>query len=146
MTKVTGFAAYQAKERLKPFEYELKGLQPYEIIVDVEVCGVCHSDVSLIDNEWGNSIYPLLAGHEIIGVVSKTGQAVSKNLMGKRVGVGWQRSSCMQCEMCKAQHENVCADKTMTCLHRYGGFANKVLADSRFVYPIPEALISKVAA
>ena len=88
MKKITAYAAMAAKEELKLFSYEIKELLPYELVVDVHCAGVCHSDVSLIDNEWNTSVYPLVPGHEIVGIVSDVGSKVSKDLLGKRVGIG----------------------------------------------------------
>ena len=135
-----------AGEDLKPFSYEMKPLLAHELAVDVICAGVCHSDVSLIDNEWNTSIYPLVPGHEIVGSVSEVGSEVSKELIGKRVGIGWQHGSCFACSSCREGFSNVCADKTLTCLGHFGGFGSKIIGDSRFTYLIPDNLSSEAAA
>ena len=116
--------------------------------VDVKVshCGICHSDVHLIDNDWGISHYPLVPGHEIVGTVAATGEAVEQLNIGERVGVGWQSGSCLRCEWCLNGYENLCRSKVLTCVRRHGGFADFVRTDSRFTFSIPESLGSAGAA
>ena len=97
---INAFAALAAREALSPFKYEPPDLQPHEVEIKITHCGICHSDIHLIDNDWGFSSYPLVPGHEIIGTISAAGAAVTGLLPGQRVGVGWQRSSCMACEWC----------------------------------------------
>ncbi len=139
--QVHAFAAKRAKDRLTPFSYDTKPLQPYEVLIAISHCGLCHSDVHLIDNDWGLTTYPLVPGHEIIGHVIEHGRdSVIKKK--QRVGVSWQRSSCLGCMQCLSGHENLCPQKEATCIHHFGGFAHYIVADSRFVYEIPESLDS----
>ena len=99
---IEGYAAYAAKERLRPFSYPEPGrLAPMEVLVKISHCGICHSDIHLIDNDWRVSRYPLVPGHEIIGIVEKMGAHVRGLKFGQRVGVGWQAGSCGHCEWCK---------------------------------------------
>jgi alcohol/geraniol dehydrogenase (NADP+) len=109
-------------------------------------CGICHSDLHLISNDWGNSQYPFIPGHEIIGTVSGVGSRVRSLKAGDRVGLGWQSNSCGQCEWCTRGLENLCPESEATCVHRNGGYADSVRANVRFVFPIPEALSSENAA
>lgn len=146
MGKVIAYAAMAAGKSLEPFTYEIKRLGSYEVVVDVICAGVCHSDVSLIDNEWNTSLYPLVPGHEIVGIIAEVGDKVDKELIGKRVGIGWQHGSCLTCNSCLHGFQNVCADKTLTCVGHYGGFGTKIIGDSRFTYLIPDKLASEVAA
>jgi uncharacterized zinc-type alcohol dehydrogenase-like protein len=137
------FAAKAQGKPLEPFEYELKKeLLPHEIEVKITHCGICHSDLSLIDNEWGISQYPLIPGHEIVGQITKVGSQVEGLQVGQRVGIGWQRSSCLGCEWCASGEENLCLQQEATCVGHAGGFAELIRADSRFAFPIPEALDS----
>jgi uncharacterized zinc-type alcohol dehydrogenase-like protein len=107
---------------------------------------VCHSDLHLIANDWGISQYPFIPGHEIIGAVAALGTEVRSLELGQRVGLGWQSNSCGQCEWCMSGRENLCASSEGTCVHRHGGYADRVRADARFVVPIPDALPSEQTA
>src|SRR3989338_4425147 len=141
------YAAYAAKERLRPFSYpEPRRLGPMEDLIKISHCGIYHSDIHLIDNDWQVSPYPLVPGHEIIGTVERTGAQVRGLKSGERVGVGWQAGSCGHCEWCKRAEENLCPNDVATALGHYGGFAQKVVVDSRFAFPVPKALRSANAA
>ncbi|MDK1187009.1 alcohol dehydrogenase catalytic domain-containing protein, partial [Cronobacter turicensis] len=91
MTIIKSYAAHDAGAELELYEYDAGELKPEDVEVEVEYCGICHSDLSMIDNEWGMSTYPLIAGHEVIGRVSALGgSAQTKGLkVGQRVGIGW---------------------------------------------------------
>ena len=143
---IHGYAAYQAKESLKPFEYKSEPLLPEEIEVTITHCGICHSDVHMVDNDWGISVFPLVPGHEIIGTITAMGSAVKELKMGKRVGIGWQCKSCLTCENCCKGEENLCAQNQGVVVAHHGGFADRVRSHARFVIPIPDALESEYAA
>jgi uncharacterized zinc-type alcohol dehydrogenase-like protein len=140
------WAAMAAKESLRPFQYEPKELAAGEVEISITHCGICHSDVHLIDNDWGISPYPLVPGHEIIGSVSALGTNVTTFKIGQRVGVGWQRGACLECDYCVRGEENVCLRAVPTCVGGYGGFATRIRVDRHFVFPIPDALDSAPAA
>lgn len=140
------YAAFKAKEELKSFNYDPKELKPWEVEIEISHCGICHSDVHLIDNDWGTSSYPLVPGHEIVGIINNLGHEVNNFQKGQRVGIGWQRSSCMSCSCCGSGQENLCAQMEATCAGNYGGFAEKIRLDSRFVFQIPSNLKSENAA
>lgn len=145
-TQVTSYAAMGKKELLKPYEYTLDALGPHEVEVQVTHCGICHSDLHLLDNDWGISRYPLVPGHEIIGRVSALGDEVKNGLkIGQRVGIGWQCNSCGCCSMCEGGDAELCPTQQATCVGHFGGFASTVHADARFVFPIPDAIPSEVA-
>lgn len=143
---INAFAALEAKQALTPFQYEAKELAPYEVKIDITHCGICHSDIHLIDNDWMISKYPLVPGHEIIGTVLQTGTSVTHLKEGMRVGVGWQSGSCSTCEWCMGGQEHLCAKNAATCNGRFGGFADTIVTDSRFAFPIPAGLSSETAA
>lgn len=143
---IHAFAAKEAKAALEPFTYEPDDLGAYGAEIDITHCGVCHSDIHLVDNDWNTNKYPLVPGHEIIGVVRQVGALADANLVGQRVGVGWQRGSCLHCEDCLHGYENLCQQSVRTCVDHYGGFAQAVRVDSRFVHPIPDELDSVNAA
>jgi len=140
------WAAMAAKEPLRPFQYEPGALESREIEISITHCGICHSDLHLIDNDWGISSYPLVPGHEIIGTVSARGANVKSLRLGQRVGVGWQRGACLECEYCVRGEENLCLQAAPTCVAGYGGFATRIRVDSHFVFSIPDALESATAA
>ena len=139
-------AAMASKQHLKPFQYEPAALGPHDVEIAITHCGICHSDIHLIDNDWSMSSYPLVPGHEIIGTVADAGPAVKHLKQGQRVGVGWQRGSCLVCEQCVRGDENLCAESRATCVGNHGGFADRIRTDSRFAFAIPETLASENAA
>lgn len=144
--KIHAYAALKAGAELTPFTYDAPELGPYEILVKVTHCGLCHSDIHLIDDNWKRSQYPLIPGHEIVGTVSKKGSSIEHLKMGQRVGVSWLRSSCLNCEVCNRGDTNICPQKTATCIGHHGGFADHMVADGRFAFPIPDGLDSAHAA
>ncbi len=147
MTKINAWAAEKAAARLSPFAYTTGDRPgPFEVDVRISHCGICHSDLHLIDNDWMISEYPLVPGHEIVGTVQAVGAQVSSIEVGQRVGIGWQRSSCMHCEHCIAGEENYCAQQQATCVGHFGGFAEFVRVDGRFAFALPETLSSENAA
>jgi len=146
MSEINALAALEAKAQLTPFTYKPHDLKPDDIEISISHCGICHSDLHLIDNDWRNAQFPLIPGHEIVGKVTAIGSAVAPDLMGKRVGVGWQRSSCMTCEYCATGFHQLCAKNEPTTVTNYGGFAEKIIIDHHFAFPIPEQLASNHAA
>ena len=129
-----------------PFRYDPGPMGLREVEIAISHCGICHSDVHLISNDWGISQFPFIPGHEIIGTVTAIGSEVRAFKVGQRVGLGWQSDSCGECEWCTRGMENLCASLEATCVHRNGGYANRVRANARFVIAIPDALDSEQAA
>jgi len=146
MAQIQGLAAHAAGAELLSFKYDPGELGPNEVEIAITHCGICHSDLHLIANDWGISQYPFIPGHEIIGTVQATGAEVASVEVGQRVGLGWQSNSCGVCEWCTQGLENLCPASEGTCVHRHGGYADSVRANARFVIPIPEALESENAA
>jgi uncharacterized zinc-type alcohol dehydrogenase-like protein len=144
--KISAYAALSSKGRLQPYTYEPAPLQPFEILIKTTHCGLCHSDVHLIDDDWKRSRYPLVPGHEVIGQIVEKGEAVHFLKLGERVGVSWIRSSCLVCPTCLSGDTNLCPSKTTTCNGHFGGFADHLVADARFSFPIPEGIDSAHAA
>jgi uncharacterized zinc-type alcohol dehydrogenase-like protein len=145
-TEIHGLAAYAAGAQLVPYRYEPDELKANEIEVKISHCGVCHSDIHLIDNDWGISKFPFIPGHEIVGTVSAAGSQVHDLAVGQRVGIGWQADSCGICEWCRQGDEHLCAAAQPTCVGRNGGYAGSVRVNSRFAIPVPEALESENVA
>ena len=105
---INAYAAFEPKGELKPFEYDPGELKPLEVEIDVHYCGICHSDLSVIDSEWGKSAYPVVAGHEVVGKISQVGSHVRDIKVGQIVGLGWHAGYCNQCAQCLAG-ETTCA-------------------------------------
>jgi uncharacterized zinc-type alcohol dehydrogenase-like protein len=146
MATIQGLAAHAAGAELLPFRYDPGALKAQEVEIKITHCGVCHSDLHLISNDWGISQYPFIPGHEIVGKVSAVGSGVTTLAVGQRVGVGWQSNSCGLCEWCTQGLENLCAQTEATCVHRHGGYADSVRVNARFAIPLPDAIGSEQAA
>jgi uncharacterized zinc-type alcohol dehydrogenase-like protein len=146
MAQIQGLAAHAAGAELLPFKYEPGELGPLQVEIGVSHCGICHSDLHLISNDWGISQYPFIPGHEVVGEVTALGEGVKTLVVGQRVGLGWQSNSCGECEWCTRGMENLCLSAEATCIHRHGGYATRVRANARFVIPLPEELESESAA
>jgi uncharacterized zinc-type alcohol dehydrogenase-like protein len=146
MAQIQGFAVHAAGAELLPFHYDPGKLGSQEVEIAITHCGICHSDIHLISNDWGISHYPFIPGHEIIGTVDAKGSEVRGLEVGQRVGLGWQSNSCGRCNWCMQGLENLCPESEATCVHRHGGYASSVRANSRFVLPIPDGLPSEQAA
>jgi len=137
---IKAFAATQAKAELTPFEYDPGELKPDEVEIDIHFCGICHSDLSMIDNEWGFSQYPIVAGHEVVGKISKLGQDVKHLTLDQVVGLGWHSGYCNDCVECDAGDHNFCANAQATIIGHHGGFADKIYAAANSVIPIPDGI------
>jgi alcohol/geraniol dehydrogenase (NADP+) len=142
---ISAFAALAAKQALAPYAYEPAPLAAVDVEIDISHCGICHSDLHLIDDDWSRSTYPLVPGHEIVGTVVAAGPDAG-HAVGQRVGVGWQRSACLECDLCRAGHENLCLKQEATCVGHMGGFARRIRIDGRFAFPVPPSLDAAAAA
>ncbi|MBA2710218.1 MAG: NAD(P)-dependent alcohol dehydrogenase [Tatlockia sp.] len=145
MTTVHAYAATAKSGQLSSFDYELDELASDEIDIKVESCGICHSDLSMINNEWGMTNYPLVPGHEVIGVVVKVGNEVKNLKVGQRVGMGWYSKSCMYCHQCLSGSHNLCDSGEATIVGRHGGFADLVRCHASWAFALPENLNAKDA-
>lgn len=137
---IRAFAAQEPKGELKPFEYDPGALGDEHVEIAVSHCGICHSDLSMLDNDWGMSKYPFVPGHEVVGTVSAVGARVTTVKPGDRVGLGWYSQSCMTCRQCMGGDHNLCPTAEGTIVGRHGGFANKVRAHWGWTVPLPAAL------
>ncbi|MDP9038867.1 MAG: NAD(P)-dependent alcohol dehydrogenase [Acidobacteriota bacterium] len=145
-TEIRGLAVHAAGAQLVPYKYDAGDLKANEVEVRISHCGVCHSDVHLIDNDWGISRFPFIPGHEIVGTVTAAGSDVTDRPAGQRVGIGWQADSCGRCEWCRQGDEHLCAQAQPTCVGRNGGYADSIRVNSRFAIPIPPSLDSETVA
>jgi uncharacterized zinc-type alcohol dehydrogenase-like protein len=146
MSEIRGFATHAAGAQLLAYKYSVGELGPHEVEVKISHCGVCHSDLHLIDNDWGMSKYPFIPGHEIVGIVTAVGSEVADRKAGERVGIGWQADSCGVCEWCRQGDEHLCPKSQPTCIGRNGGYADSIRVNARFAIPVPNALDSENVA
>ena len=143
MSTIKAWAAQTAGGKLEPFEYDPGPLGDEEVEIAVEYCGICHSDLSLLNNDWGMTRYPFVPGHEAAGRVVAMGPQAKGVSIGQRVGVGWNSHSCMHCKQCLMGHQNLCESLQPTLIGRHGAFANKVRAHWVWTMPLPEGLDSR---
>jgi uncharacterized zinc-type alcohol dehydrogenase-like protein len=146
MSEINGLGVHAAGAQLLAYKYDPGVLGANEVEIKISHCGVCHSDVHLIDNDWGFSKYPFIPGHEIVGTVVAMGADVRNHTIGQRVGVGWQADSCGICEWCRQGDEHLCALSQPTCVGRNGGYADKIRVNGRFAIPVPTVLDSENVA
>jgi uncharacterized zinc-type alcohol dehydrogenase-like protein len=127
---------------------ERRALGEHDVLIDIQFCGICHSDIHQVKDEWGNSIFPMVPGHEIAGVVADMGAAVSRFSTGDRVGVGCLVDSCGECEYCKAGEEQFCTKRAVPTYNgrgydgepTFGGYSQQIVVSDRFVVNIPDSL------
>ena len=137
---IKAYAATAAGGTLSPFEYDPGELGHDQIEIVVEHCGLCHSDLSMINNDWGFTSYPIVPGHEAIGTVAATGSSVTHLRIGQRVGLGWHAGYCMSCNNCMEGDHNLCSAATATIAGHHGGFADRVRAQASSAVILPAAL------
>lgn len=140
MSAIRAYAASSAKGTLEPYSYDPGELGPEEAEIKVSYCGICHSDLSMLNNDWGMSKYPFVPGHEVTGTVVALGGEAKGLKIGQRVGVGWSAYSCLSCPQCLAGDHNLCPATQGTIVGRHGGFAERVRCQWTWVRPLPEAL------
>ena len=140
MSKIRAYAATAAGAALEPFEFDPGPLSDEQVEIAVDYCGICHSDLSVIHNSWGNAQFPLVPGHEISGRIVATGDKVKKVKAGDRVGLGWFSGSCMSCPDCLRGDQNLCPNGEDTIIGRPGGFADRVRAHWAWAVPIPDGV------
>jgi uncharacterized zinc-type alcohol dehydrogenase-like protein len=168
MLKAVGFAAKHSFSNLKRFEFERAPAKADEVELEVLFCGVCHSDIHQVKNEWSNTVYPCLPGHEIVGRITRVGSNVTSHRVGDLVGVGCMIDSCGNCEPCQAGDQNYCEGpnswlatyngpmvpavkapgevNTYGRDNTYGGYSNNLVVKAEFLLKIPSVLRPEVAA
>jgi alcohol dehydrogenase (NADP+) len=155
MSRCAGYAAAAADKPLAPYTFERRDPGASDVLIEIEYCGVCHSDWNRARNEWGGTLYPCVPGHEIIGRVAAVGNAVGKYKLGDRVGVGVLVDSCRDCPNCRAGLEPYCdngATETYnspdkrTGGYTFGGYSSHLVVDEAFVLRIPDNLDPAAAA
>ena len=144
-----GYAAMAATEKLVPFDFDRRKPREHDVVVEILYCGICHTDLHFIRNDWGMSLYPLVPGHEIVGRVTQVGDHVHKFKAGDTVGIGCLVDSCRECQSCRDGLEQYCEKgfvltysglekdgKTVT----YGGYSNQIVCDEDFVLRVSDKL------
>jgi uncharacterized zinc-type alcohol dehydrogenase-like protein len=139
------YASLQPHGVLESFEFDPGDLGPEEVEIKVTHCGICHSDISMLDNEWGMSKFPFVPGHEAVGTIVALGDQAKGLKIGQRVGVGWSAYSCLACPECLAGDHNLCERNVGTIVGRYGGFADRLRVQWTWARPLPETLDSAKA-
>ncbi|HXG84604.1 MAG TPA: NAD(P)-dependent alcohol dehydrogenase [Pyrinomonadaceae bacterium] len=145
MLQTKGYAARSPTENLQPFEFERRDLGERDILIEIAFCGVCHSDIHQVRDEWGGSIYPMVPGHEIVGRVGKVGAGVSKFSEGDYAGVGCFVDSCRQCENCAEGVEQFCLKQAAMTYNgtemdrktpTFGGYSSQIVVDENYALKI----------
>ena len=147
MIKTVGYAAHSETSPLAPFHFERRDLRKQDVLIDILFCGICHSDLHLVRNEWKNTVYPVVPGHEIIGRIRKVGAGVTAFKEGDIVGVGCIIGSCQNCPSCRSHLEQYC-DKGFTLVFNtpdpqtgsmnYGGFSKQIIVEDNYALRIPK--------
>lgn len=145
MTQVRAYAAKEQNAPFERFDYDLGALKNDEIDIDVDYCGICHSDYSVWINEWGNAVYPFVGGHEVVGRVRAIGDAVQGLEIGQRVGLGWVARSDLSTHQCLSGDHNLSPGNQPTIIGRHGGFADIVRCQSVWALPLPDGIDVKEA-
>ena len=149
MFTCTGYASTSAEAPLAPFSFQRRDPGPSDIEIEIVYCGVCHSDLHQARNEWHNTLFPCVPGHEIVGRVTRVGAEVSTFKAGDLAGVGYMVGSCRKCASCKEGLEQYCepgftatynGPEPQTGGHTFGGYSSHIVVDSHFVLRIPENL------
>jgi len=144
-----GYAAHNAGAILAPFSFSRRDLRDHDVALDVLFCGVCHSDIHQVNEDWGPSIFPMVPGHEIVGVVTELGPSVKRFKVGDRIGVGTFVDSCRNCEYCLSGEEQYCVTgdtPTYNGLERdgttiaFGGYSNRFVVDEAYAVRVPDSL------
>jgi uncharacterized zinc-type alcohol dehydrogenase-like protein len=149
MIKTSGYAAPNAGSALEPFSFDRRDVGARDVLIDIQYCGVCHSDIHQVRDEWGGSIYPMVPGHEIVGRVARVGAEVSKFKEGDLAGVGCFVDSCRNCRNCREGEEQYCENHLVSTYNgtekdektpTYGGYSTKIVIDEDYALRIPEGL------
>jgi alcohol/geraniol dehydrogenase (NADP+) len=140
MATINALAALEPGKPLQPYSFDPGELRDEQVEIAVDSCGICHSDLSMLDNDWGQTTYPLVPGHEVSGRVVAVGSKVKNVKEGDRVGLGWFAESCQACPSCMSGDHNLCSHGEQTIVNRPGGFAERVRCHWMWALPLPDGL------
>lgn len=154
MGNTKGYAALQAGATLEPFSFDRRAVGSNDVLITIDYCGVCHSDIHQARDEWGGSIFPMVPGHEIVGTVTGVGADVKKIRQGETVGVGCFVDSCRTCPACTQGVEQYCEPGMIPTYNgrdkngqpTYGGYSHHIVVNEQYVLKIPQALPLKGVA
>jgi alcohol/geraniol dehydrogenase (NADP+) len=138
--KIKAYAAREPRGKLEPFEFNAGELRPEQVEIKVSHCGICHSDLSMRDNEWQMTVYPFVPGHEAVGEIVAIGDQVKNLKIGERVGLGWVSESDMTCPQCLSGNQNLCQKAEQTIVGRPGAFADRVRCHWSWAIKLPDAI------
>ena len=138
MSTIHALAAQQPSGKLEPFSYDPGELGDRQVEIAVEFCGICHSDLSMLNNEWGITRFPFVPGHEAVGKITAVGRDANMLRVGQVVGLGWNSGSCLHCHQCLTGNQNMCESLEQTIVNRHGAFATRVRCDWTWATPIPD--------
>ncbi|MGH9610054.1 MAG: alcohol dehydrogenase catalytic domain-containing protein, partial [Bryobacteraceae bacterium] len=136
MSQIQALAAKQAGGKLEPFSYDPGPLGDEQVEIEVQYCGICHSDYSMLHNEFGISQFPFVPGHEAVGKIVAAGDKTKFVKAGQTVGLGWYSGSCLHCRPCLAGNQNMCESLEQTIVGRYGAFATRVRCHWCWAFPL----------
>lgn len=142
---VEAYAVADAGQKWQKTTIDLGELCADQVDISVDYCGICHSDLSMKDNQWGMTQYPFVGGHEVVGRVAAVGSAVSHLSVGQLVGLGWHSQYCNSCGFCGTGDKNLCSSAEGTIIGRHGGFASTVRAQQDAVVALPQGMDPKLA-
>ena len=140
MTQFRAWAALKSGGPMERLDFDPGAMDAEDVEIEIEHCGVCHSDLAMIDSEWFPANYPVVPGHEVVGRIVAVGANAKGRSVGQRVGIGWHSKSCLHCNFCVAGEPNLCGKRQPTIVGRHGGFADKLRAHWSWAIPLPEAL------
>ena len=138
--KIRAYAILKSGGPFERYDYDPGELAPDRVEIAVKYCGVCHSDLSMVKNEWGMTRYPLVPGHEVVGSVAAVGKGVTTVKPGQTVGLGWYSGSCLHCRQCMSGDHNLCPTVEATIVGRAGGFADRVRCQESWAIPLPDGV------
>lgn len=139
--KIKAYAVKKKGGKAEPFFYE-RNLGNNDVLVRITHCGIARGDIQIINNDWGDTKFPLIPGHEIIGIIEDTAAEVSGLKQGDRVGIGYQQEACFECQFCREGNEQFCPKQKVIGVDSYGGLAEHIVVDGRFVFKLPPELDS----
>lgn len=149
VTTAHAYAAAAPKAPLKPTTVPRRAVGEHDVLIEIKYTGICHSDIHQVDDDWGGSVFPMVPGHEIAGVVSEVGAAVTRHAVGDRVGVGCFVDSCRECAHCRAGLQQYCTDGGMIMTYNavgvdgeptYGGYSTHIVVDEHYTLRIPAGI------
>jgi uncharacterized zinc-type alcohol dehydrogenase-like protein len=149
MIQAKGFAALSAKAPIAPYSFERRDPRASDVVIDIKYCGICHSDIHQARDEWGGSVFPMVPGHEIAGVVRAVGSKITKYKVGDRVGVGCFVDSCRHCANCRQNLDQYCLEGITPTYNGYerdgqalsqGGYSNVIVVNEDYVLRMPDSI------